>query len=173
MRPRQGEWGRLVGQAGGGVDPHDAVARDALVAAGVGVWDWDVATGDLYWDEQTAVLHGFDPDAFDSRIESFFARVHADDLGPLQATIDATLAGGGAFQAEFRVIHPDGSVHWVQGRGAVEADADGRPVRMVGLGIDTTNLVQPRARVARTLEHVTDGLIVLCLLYTSPSPRDS
>jgi PAS domain S-box-containing protein len=150
-----------VGQADEEVELRDAVARDALVAAGVGVWDWDLTTGELYWDPQTAVLHGFAPDTFDGRLETFFERVHPDDLGPLQATIQAAVDAGGPFQAEFRVSHPDGSTRWVEGRGGAVTDAAGRTVRMVGLGIDTTHLVQPRAQVARTLEHVSDGLLVL------------
>ena len=60
--------------------------EEALRAADIGVWDWDVVTGRLFWDATIARLHGVDPENFEGTIETFFVRVHPDDRPRVQST---------------------------------------------------------------------------------------
>src|SRR5215470_758231 len=106
----------------------------------MGVWDWNVVTGELVWDDQIARLHGFEPDDFDGTLSAFLSRIHPEDEPDVAAGIQEALARGGAFQTEFRVQRPDGTTAWIQGRGRAVLDADGLPVRMLGVGADTTEL---------------------------------
>jgi len=137
----------------------EARLRLALAVAELGVWDWDVVTGELEWDERVAELHGVDPHTFDGRLESFLARVHPDDLAGLQEAIQAALAARSRFLHEFRVLRPDGTTAWVQSRGQVHAEGT-VPVRMLGVSADTTVLRTARERAGRTLQHVSDGVVV-------------
>lgn len=144
-----------------GAAPDARQALEAVEAAGLGVWDWDLLTGQVQWDDRTAELHGIEPGAFDGKLETFFERIHPDDLPRMQAAIEAAVEYGTYFEREFRVLRPDGSTGWLQGRGRAITDEHGVSVRMIGVGLDTTELTSARERVARTLEHVSDGLVVL------------
>jgi len=152
-------------------DPSRAHA--ALSAADVGVWDWTVSTGELAWDATIARLHGVDLDAFDGTMESFLARVHPDDLEGLEHAIETAVGAGGSFMTEFRVVWPDGDTRWIQGRGAALTGSDGRTVRMLGLGMDTTELRSQRERAGRSIELATDGLVIIerdwTISYVNPA----
>ena len=136
-------------------------AGDALSAAGMGVWDWNPITGELIWDDAVAELHGVDPKTFDGQMTTFLGSVHPDDRPALEANIGQALAQGGSYAAEFRVMRPDGTTAWVQGRGHVFTDDAGRAVRMLGVGLDTTALRSVRERAGRSLQHIGDGLAIL------------
>jgi PAS domain S-box-containing protein len=158
-----------VSDPGGGsstADEPTGRAERALLAAGLGVWDWNVVTGELVWSRRIAELHGFDPpEAFDGTLDMFLSRIHGDDLPAVQAAIQQALTRGGSFATEFRVLRPDGSTAWIQGWGEAVVDADGTPLRMTGVGMDATVLRSPRLRVARTLEHLRDGLVMTDLAW--------
>ncbi|HEY2331837.1 MAG TPA: SpoIIE family protein phosphatase [Acidimicrobiales bacterium] len=153
------------------VAPDDQVgtagrAADALRAAGMGVWDWNVVTGELIWDEQIARLHGFDPAEFDGTLSAFLSRIHPEDQPDVAAGIQEALGRGGAFHTEFRVQRPDGTTAWIQGRGRAVLNADGLPVRMIGVGADTTELRTTREQLGRTLAHISDGVVLLDRSWT-------
>ena len=69
-----------------------------------------------------------------------------------QAAVDTALAGGPPLDLQFRLLWPDGSIHWTHGVGRVFRDAAGEPVRMVGTGQDITE--------ARRLEAERDQLLL-------------
>jgi PAS domain S-box-containing protein len=137
------------------------LAADALVAARMGVWDWDVVTGAVVWDDQLARLHGFGPDDVGGPIATFLSTIHADDQDAVSSELQEALAKGGPFLTEFRVLRADGTTAWVQLRGRAVLDAEGIPVRMIGIGLDTTQVRTAREQLGRTLEHITDGVLFL------------
>ena len=155
------------GDTGGADGPRDDPegrarrALDALAAAEMGVWTWEPESGQLIWDDQIARLHGFDPEDFDGTLAAFVARIHPDDEPHLSAAIQRARATGGAFVVEFRVLRPDGTTAWIQGRGQAVMDADGTCVRVVGVDADTTLLRTTREQVGRTLEHIYDGVVII------------
>lgn len=124
----------------------------AVDAAGVGAFDWDLATGDLRWDERLLALFGLDHATFGGTIEAFNRRVHPDDLPRVSAALDAAIAGCGTYTAEYRVLLPDGSVRWISARGRALAGPDGAAARLLGAAHDTTAEQDAEARVARVLE---------------------
>ncbi|MGD9796768.1 MAG: SpoIIE family protein phosphatase [Acidimicrobiia bacterium] len=93
-------------------------------------------------------------------------RIHPEDLPSVTAEIQEALERGGAFHTEFRVVRPDGSTAWIQGRGRAVHDAAGVPVRMLGIGSDTTQLRTTREQLGRTLEHISDGVVLLDTSWT-------
>ena len=111
----------------------------ALAAGGMGVWDWNVRTGESRWNEQLyALLRLPAPADGVARGERFIAMVHPDDRPRFDAAISRALADRGEFTDEFRVVHADGEVRWLVGRGKVICDAAGEPERMVGINFDVT-----------------------------------
>jgi PAS domain S-box-containing protein len=112
--------------------------RMALDAGHMGVWDWDIATGKVKWSESLEPLHGLRPGTFNGTFEAFQELVHPDDREVVNRAIARAVAEGAGYDLEFRSRWPDGTVHWMSAKGTVLRDEGGRPIRMIGIGIDTT-----------------------------------
>jgi two-component system, cell cycle sensor histidine kinase and response regulator CckA len=111
--------------------------RLALDAARMGTFDWDMVSGHITWSRGPEELWGMAPGTFGGSYKAFAERVHPDDLPRVNAEVERCVASHETFECEFRVVWPDGRVHWVLGRG--EFDFDGTtPVRMRGVVLDTT-----------------------------------
>jgi PAS domain S-box-containing protein len=110
----------------------------ALHAAGLGVWDWDVVNGRVTWAGHEAELFGLAESEFDGRYESFEKRVHPEDLSGLRAAVKKSQDEKTEYVYEYRIVRPDGSVHWLQGTGRWQYDDKGRPVRLLGVARDIT-----------------------------------
>jgi PAS domain S-box-containing protein len=112
--------------------------RLALAAARMGTFDWDMPAGHIAWSRGHEELWGMAPGTFPGTYEAFAERVHPDDLPAINAEVERCAARRQPFEQEFRVVWPDGSVHWVLGRGEFDFDASGAPVRMRGVVQDIT-----------------------------------
>lgn len=121
----------------------------ALEASQVGVWELDLETGRMSWDERCAALfdrqHVPERDAMDQVLE----HVHPDDRVAAEEAMAAAVAERGHYMLEFRMLHSDGSTRWVVSRGRVLTDPAGRAVRMLGALVDVTEARhQAEARMA-------------------------
>jgi PAS domain S-box-containing protein len=113
--------------------------RLAQRAGNSGVWDWDMASGRLYWSDEAFRLFGLEPGAFEPTGESWLDLVHPDDRRRVRERVTAGLGQRRElFDAEYRIVRPDGSVCWVEDRGQIFYDREGRPIRMLGINIDIT-----------------------------------
>ncbi len=102
-------------------------------ATGEGVWDWDIASGQVVHNAAWCRLLGLDASYLAHPVEVFVAQILADDLPAVQGALDACLAGAALYTSEHRIRRADGDYIWVADRGqVVERDAQGRPLRMVG-----------------------------------------
>ena len=108
----------------------------ALAAARMGVWEIEFATNRLTWSDTMAPLFGLTPDNAPKTTDAFLLLLHPDDRRTAAAAIERAIAGERDFVSEFRAIWPDGSVHSFQGRAQASYDADGKPVRLLGIGVD-------------------------------------
>jgi len=129
--------------------------RLAMAAGRMGAWDLDLHTGDTMWDAKQYVLFGRATDCPLHRAEEFYDALHPDDVAHVQEAAGRAIETG-LFSTEFRVVHPDGTVHWLAGEGATVADEQGRPVRMIGINYDITERKQAEVnlqRFAAELEH--------------------
>lgn len=111
----------------------------ALEAAAVGLWDWKIASGELWWSDNLAEIHGIPPDEFDGTFECFRAFIHPSDRDEFDIALRRALDGGEDFAVEFRVPGRDRITRWIRGQGRAFRDADGHPVRVIGIGLDVTN----------------------------------
>ena len=90
----------------------------AIDSAGIGTFDWDLVTGRLTWDDRLLAMFGYEPATFEETIEAFNARLHPDDLPRVIEAMQACIDARGEFEAEYRIIRPDGETRWVHARGA-------------------------------------------------------
>jgi PAS domain S-box-containing protein len=112
--------------------------RLALDAAHMGTFDWDLLADHIEWSRWHEEMWGFAPGDFGGTYEAFASRLHPEDLPGVTAEVDRCLAERDRFMAEFRVVWPDGSTHWVIGRGEFTFAGDGTPLRMRGVVVETT-----------------------------------
>lgn len=124
----------------------EAAARDlserlrlATKASKVGIWDWDVLTGVMHWDEQMFELYGIAP-ADSLGVELWQRHLHPDDYERANAEIAEALREGGApFDTRFRIVLPTcDEIRHIRAQGQVYRDAAGRARRLLGTNWDIT-----------------------------------
>jgi two-component system, LuxR family, sensor kinase FixL len=109
----------------------------AAEAAGVGVWEWIIATNRVWGSEQWRRLFGFEPDA-DVCYEMIFQRIHPDDRDMVEAGVRHSVETATVYAGEYRVMLPEGAERWITARGRVYSDENGKPIRMLGAAIEIT-----------------------------------
>ena len=112
---------------------------EAAASAGiVGVWDWDIPHNRLVWDRVMYQLYGLEPGMFGGAYEAWASAIHPQDRAPTEGEIQAALRGEREYAPEFRVIWPDGSIHLIKAMSHTTFDAQGQPLRMIGVNYDLT-----------------------------------
>jgi PAS domain S-box-containing protein len=106
--------------------------RIAQVAGGVGWFEWDLVTDAWEWTPHVAVLFGFDPETPRPLFADWQPAIFIDDVPKLRAAVEIARERG-SYYVEFRVTHPDGSVHWIAGRGEITKNATGQARRVAGV----------------------------------------
>ena len=104
----------------------------ALDAACMGTWDWDLVHNTVVWSNNLERIHGLPAGSFDGTFESYQREIHPDDRAQVEASIARALSGTGEHEVEYRLVAPDGTIRWAEGKGRVEFQ-DGQPVRMSGV----------------------------------------
>jgi len=112
--------------------------RLAARAARLGVWDWDLRTDRLVWDEAMLGLYGLSPEAFCGCYVAWQTHIHRDDQARVDAAVIRAARDELEFALEFRGLHTDGTIRTIRANALVERDADGEPVAMVGTSWDVT-----------------------------------
>ncbi len=129
----------------------------ATQIAGVGIWDRDMETGALIWEEQMYRLRGLQPD--DPRTPREIDReiVAAQAVAERWQRIERHLADSEPYEYEFEVRWPDGSTRWLASTGHAVRDDSGKAVRMVGLNWDVTQrrLAEAAQRDAEAAERAS------------------
>lgn len=120
--------------------------RFALDAAAMGTWDWDLAQNSVRWSDNLERVHGLPPGTFDGTFASYEREIHPDDRERVLASAQRAITHGTPHDVEYRIVSPDGTVRWVEGKGRVEYE-NGRPVRMTGVCMMVTR--RKEAELAR------------------------
>ncbi len=112
----------------------------AQSAAQVGVWDCDLRTNLTLISPEYARIHGLPPNHPSVTHEEWLGLVHPDDRERVEARLEECIEKTHLWDQEFRIVWPDGSVHWLLGKGQVFLDEWHRPVRLAGVNLDITEL---------------------------------
>ncbi len=110
--------------------------RVALDAGRMGTWSWDMRTNTVDWDDMLEPLFGVEPGTFEKTFEAWAQTLHPDDRAGMVASVEAAVRAGGQFRADHRTIWPDGTVHWIEGRGEAVFDRAGNVIGATGVAID-------------------------------------
>ncbi|HYF54354.1 MAG TPA: PAS domain-containing protein, partial [Salinarimonas sp.] len=125
--------------------------RLALDSAEIGTWDYDLASGEGVWSERTAAILGQEPGA-PRALADWHDVVHPDDRGRVLAAFRLALEGEAEFEAEYRILRPDGEERRVAASGLVRRNGRGEPVRAIGIVRDVTARRRADEELRRTTE---------------------
>ncbi|MEX1169859.1 MAG: EAL domain-containing protein [Chloroflexota bacterium] len=133
---------------------------EAQRIAHIGSWERDIATGVLWWSDESARIMGVEPGTFGGTLDAFLAFVHPDDRHMATPT-PAELAHGNRRESEYRIIRPDGTIRVIHEIAEVVRDVDGNPARLMGTTQDITERVaaeQDRVKLASAVEQTADSI---------------
>src|SRR5262245_29338569 len=152
----------------------------ATDAAGVGIWDWDLTTDRLLWDDRMCQIYGIWPEDFTHDSAAWRRYVLPEDLTRLEADGFRSPETAGVAEYQYRIVRPDGAVRVIRASSVTQRDAAGQSVRMIGTNWDVTERVEAEDRLRasearyRLLADATADVISLhapdgTYLYASPS----
>src|SRR6186997_1092814 len=139
--------------------------RSLAIAAGkMGSWDWDWVNGDWMWDEGQYQIFGVDPKTFAVTPASVQELLYPDDIDELRKAMTQFTKGVTSYEAEFRIVRPDGEIRWCTGTAAASIDKEGRVIRVSGVTVDITERKQAEERqslLAREVDHRAKNALAL------------
>ncbi|HYU45721.1 MAG TPA: sigma 54-interacting transcriptional regulator [Terriglobales bacterium] len=115
--------------------------RLAQEVAKIGTFERNLQTGESRWSPEMEEMYGLPPGGFPRTVEAFLDLIHAGDRPYVARLVEQSTQTGFA-EGEWRVIWPDGTVHWIAGRWRVFKDEHGRPGRVLGMDFDITERKQ-------------------------------
>ncbi|NLS92541.1 MAG: PAS domain S-box protein [Planctomycetaceae bacterium] len=136
--------------------------RLALQGGRMGTWEWQMDTGQVIWSPELAEIHGLRPGTFEGTLEAMQRRTHPEDRDRVTAAVEQALGEGGDWHVEYRIIRPDGSIQWLESRGAVHTEPDGQARRLVGVSMNVTERKQfeeQNARLAAIVQSSDDAIL--------------
>jgi diguanylate cyclase (GGDEF)-like protein/PAS domain S-box-containing protein len=132
----------------------------------IGIWEYDIGTGGLIWDEVMYRLYGVSPAGGRLTYADWRNRLHREDVAATLAAMGSAAGGGTPFDREFRILRDDGEIRHIRATAEVIFDAAGLPMRMVGVNWDMTTLRRLTAELAEqremlqvTLDSIGDAVI--------------
>jgi len=124
-------------QAEGALHASEEKLRLAVEGARLGIWNWDLKTGELFGSPLAFALFGLPADTkFDFGI--FLATLHPDDRGMVEAAMKRTVAEQVEYDVEYRCIWPNGTERWIAAKGHAYRDGAGESIRIGGIVFDVT-----------------------------------
>ena len=121
---------------------RESEERYALAALGSndGLWDWDLRKKSVYYSSRWKSMLGYADEELGNQPEEWLSRVHPDDRPELEIRIAAHISGRDShLEDEFRIMHKDGTYHWMLARGLAVRNATGQAYRMAGSQTDITS----------------------------------
>ena len=119
----------------------EAGLRAAQRLAHIGSADWDLVAQTHAISDELFRIYGLDSDEYwrEPGIEKFLDRIHEEDRPWVRRVFEAAKLEGQDYDIQYRLVHPDGNVRWVQSIGSVGVDADGKPIRIEAILQDITD----------------------------------
>ena len=135
----------------------------ATMSNGVGIWDLNPQTNELIWDDSMFALFHVQKEDFSGAYNAWESSLHPDDRKQAAQELTAALSGEKDFDTDFRIIWPNGEIHTIKATAKIFRDNAGKPVRMLGINSDITNLKLSEDKLklaASVFSHAQEGILI-------------
>lgn len=150
--------------------------RLALTGANMMSWELDLASGNVVWSDSAERFYGLKAEEFGGTREAFVRLIHPDDRPVVEKAMNDSIQLKKEYKSEFRVVWPDGTVHWLEAFGKASFNEKGQAIKVSGIGVDVTE----RKRTEETIQKLhhaveqTDEVIIMTepdgvITYVNPS----
>ncbi len=121
----------------------------AMSASKTGTFRWDIQSNALDWDKNLDSLFGLPPGETLRSLEDFIATIHPEEQAAVISLCEQCATQATDFDMEFRVVWPDGSIHWLDDKGKTYMDEHGKPLYITGACVDITErkLAQEKLKI--------------------------
>ena len=111
-------------------------------SAGIGVWEWDLRSNELVWDDWMYRLNGIEKSEFSGAYDAWVNSVHPGDIENAKLELESASNGNGSYEREFRVIHKNGQTRTIKACAEVVRDTNGEAIKFIGVNYDVTDKVE-------------------------------
>jgi PAS domain S-box-containing protein len=141
---------------------------EAQRLAQLGSWEWDIATGELLWSDETYRIYGYEPHSVDPSYEFFIGHLHPSDREAIKADIQRTIEQGIPFRNQHRIVRCDGEERILAAHGELERSDAGQALIMHGAVQDITDLVGAKEAAERASGAKSDFLAMMSHEFRTP-----
>jgi PAS domain S-box-containing protein len=121
-----------------------------MKAGGLGIFDWEVHTNQLYWTPQTYHIHDVDPLSWKPSYDAWQGLVSKEDVHVIDTTLKETFERRERyFRSNYHIRTRAGEIRWIESLGEVVYDENGQPVRLIGTVQDCSERVRAQEQIAR------------------------
>ncbi len=124
--------------------------------SGIGGWEWNVLTGEVWWSAQTCAIFGVDPAHFRPSEKAFLDMVHPEDWLHVQTSLSNAMKTGEGSKFQYRAVRADGAIRWLEGIYLTEQNAEGNLAFVRGSVRDVTDDVRAAEERSRFEESVRE-----------------
>jgi PAS domain S-box-containing protein len=145
-----------------------AIAADA---AGIGVWEWDLASNTIHWDDQVYRLYGRNRLSNAESYTLWTSSLHAEDRDRAQQELSDALRDRSNFDTDFRVVYATGEIRHIKAYAQPQYNAAGEAIRVIGVNFDITARKQAEMDLRQTsslLRMVLNSANDLAIIATTP-----
>jgi PAS domain S-box-containing protein len=139
---------------------------------GIGIWEWDLQTGELAWSDEIRRLHGIEVEKFDGRYESWMESIVPEDRQQVHQSITNALASKSEYEVQYRVYMADKTLHWLEARGRIILIGD-LPVRMLGVAMDVTSRKAAEQTLRQSEKIAATGRLAASIAHEINNPLAS
>ncbi len=135
-------------------------------------WQCDLATNTLNWDGGSEWIYGRPPAEL-THVSLIYACVHEEDREKVRRELAPAIVGTGEYRSEFRVVWPDGSLHWILAFGRTVRSANGAPTGIIGININVTEQKQAETALLQTEKLAVVGRLASSIAHEINNPLES
>ena len=142
------------------LEARDKRLNLAADSADLGLWEWDIVRNEIWITDRGRSLFGF---AASEKLDfdRFRSRLHPEDRESVRNAVENSLRTGAEYRSEYRAVLPNGQLRWIAGRGHVECNGDGKPVRMRGASLDITKRKQAEEQFRLVVEAAPNAMVMV------------
>ena len=152
---------------------RDDALQLALHVTGMGRWVWDVQRAKVDWSDEVYRIMGHEPGTIEPGFETWARLIHPEDAHQVGEALEQAARNVSEYRNQFRVIWPDGSVHWVEAQGKGQVDASGQVTRIVGVLADVTARKRAEEAMLRAEKLAVAGRLAASVAHEINNPLEA